>query len=150
MTAFVDGDRGGNLIIKELTTVTDLDFVSKAPDGKEVEELTKKEIHKAIRGRITAEQAKLDLAKDIDRIKPVVKKQFSPAKPSVVSSQQRFKKRIRNISEDEKKKFKSLLEDLIGTKGAYILDEKLSVLGKVPISELSTTIKLLKGCATAF
>ena len=32
------------MIIKELTSVTDIDFVTKAPDGKEVEELTKKEI----------------------------------------------------------------------------------------------------------
>ena len=36
-----------------------------------------------------------------------------------------------------------MLDDLIGTKGAYILDEKLNVLGKVPISELTTTIKSL-------
>jgi DNA primase len=35
--------------------------VSRAPDGKEVEELTKKEIHKALRGKIAAEQAKLEL-----------------------------------------------------------------------------------------
>ena len=36
-----------------------------------------------------------------------------------------------------------MLEDLIGTRGAYILDEKLNILGKVPISELVTTIKSL-------
>ena len=34
-------------------------------------------------------------------------------------------------------------EDLIGTRGAYIVDEKLSILGKVPISELATTVKSL-------
>ena len=60
-TVFVDGDRGGDLNIRELISVAEIDFVCKAPDGKEVEELTKKEIHKALRGRITAEQAKLDL-----------------------------------------------------------------------------------------
>ena len=60
-TVFVDGDRGGDLNIRELISVSDMDFVCKAPDGKEVEELTKKEIHKALRGKITAEQAKLDL-----------------------------------------------------------------------------------------
>src|SRR3989338_1196991 len=55
--AFVDGDRGGNLIIKELAAVGDVDFVARAPDGKEVEELAKKEIHKALRSNITLEQA---------------------------------------------------------------------------------------------
>ena len=67
VTAFVDGDRGGNLIIKELTSVADIDFVTKAPDGKEVEEITKKEIHKALRSRISGEQAKLELSREPER-----------------------------------------------------------------------------------
>ena len=149
VTVFVDGDRGGNLIIKELTNVAELDYVTRAPDGKEVEELTKKEIHKAIRGKIAAEQAKLELGKELE--KPFNnKRQFSrpqypqrPAPQSRPQPQQRFTKKIKVLSNDDKKKFKSLLEDLIGTKGAYILDEKLNVLGKVPITELATTIKSL-------
>ncbi|MEK6863984.1 MAG: DNA primase DnaG, partial [Nanoarchaeota archaeon] len=40
-TLFVDGDRGGDLIIKGVMSMCDIDFVIKAPDGKEVEELTK-------------------------------------------------------------------------------------------------------------
>ena len=36
-----------------------------------------------------------------------------------------------------------MLEDLIGTRGAYILDNKMNILGKVPISELKTTLKSL-------
>ena len=42
VTVFVDGDRGGDLIVKELMETTEIDFVTKAPDGKEVEELMKK------------------------------------------------------------------------------------------------------------
>jgi len=34
-----------------------------------------------------------------------------------------------------------MLEDLMGTRGAYILDPELNILGKVPISELNATIK---------
>jgi len=37
-----------------------------------------------------------------------------------------------------------MLEDLVGTRGAYILDEDSNVLGKVPTSELATTIRSLK------
>ena len=48
------------------------------------------------------------------------------------------------ISVEEKKAFKDMLEDLIGTRGAYVLDTKLNILGKVPITELQTTIKSLK------
>ena len=48
------------------------------------------------------------------------------------------------LSDSERLKFAELLDDLIGTKGAYILDEKLNILGKVPTTELQITIKSLK------
>ncbi|MGM5479840.1 MAG: DNA primase DnaG, partial [Nanobdellota archaeon] len=60
VTVFVDGDRGGDLIVKELQNMTEIDFVTKAPSGKEVEELTKKEIHKALRAKVSSEQAHLE------------------------------------------------------------------------------------------
>jgi hypothetical protein len=44
----------------------------------------------------------------------------------------------------EKEVFEQMLEDLIGTRGAYLLDEKLTILGKVPLSELQGTIKSLR------
>ena len=44
VTIFVDGDRGGELIVKELSGVTDIDYVARAPDGKEVEEITQKKV----------------------------------------------------------------------------------------------------------
>ena len=49
VTVFTDGDRGGELILKELLHVCDVDFVARAPQGKEVEELSKKEIMKCLR-----------------------------------------------------------------------------------------------------
>jgi len=57
-TVFLDGDRGGDLILKELAAVADIDFVARAPTGKEVEELTKKELFKALRERVPAVEAK--------------------------------------------------------------------------------------------
>ena len=134
--AFVDGDRGGNLIIKELLSVAELDFVTRAPDGKEVEELAKKEIHKALRSRLTAEQAKLELqANDTtNRIR----------KPIARSRESRPSTRRVVLKDDEKSKYGKMLEGLVGTRGAFILDNKMNVLGKVPTSELSTTIKSLK------
>ncbi|BAA30812.1 DNA primase DnaG [Pyrococcus horikoshii] len=56
VTAFTDGDRGGELILKELLQVADIDYVARAPEGKEVEELTKKEIIKALRSKVPAEE----------------------------------------------------------------------------------------------
>src|SRR5713226_8923997 len=56
LTAFVDGDRGGDLILKELLQVAEVDFIARAPRGKEVEELTQKQIMKALRNKIPADQ----------------------------------------------------------------------------------------------
>ncbi len=55
-TIFIDGDRGGEMIVKNLIGVADVDFVARAPDGKEVEELTRKEIIKALRSKVPLEQ----------------------------------------------------------------------------------------------
>ncbi len=144
VTVFVDGDRGGNLIIKELTSIADVDFATKAPDGKEVEELTKKEIHKALRSRISGEQAKLELSKEPERtaMELIPKRQLQQFQRPLQRPYQPLPSiRKVQISNEEKNAFKSMLEDLIGTRGAEILDNKLSVLGKVPISELQTALK---------
>lgn len=51
VTAFLDGDRGGDIILKELMQVAKLDFIARAPDGYEVEELTRKQMIKAIQNK---------------------------------------------------------------------------------------------------
>jgi DNA primase len=51
VTAFLDGDRGGDLILKELLQVAKIDYIARAPKGKEVEDLTRKEILKALRSK---------------------------------------------------------------------------------------------------
>jgi len=56
VTAFLDGDRGGDLILKELLQIADIDYIARAPDGKGVEDLTQKEILKALRNKIPIEQ----------------------------------------------------------------------------------------------
>ncbi|WP_410508234.1 DNA primase DnaG [Methanosarcina hadiensis] len=56
VTAFTDGDRGGELIIRELLQVADIDYVARAPDGKGVEDLVQKEIIRALRRKVPVEQ----------------------------------------------------------------------------------------------
>src|SRR3989344_1551945 len=155
VTVCVDGDRGGDLIIKELMGVADIDFVCKAPAGKELEELTKKEIHQTLRARVAVEQAKLDIngrgGKAPER---APERQERPQFQKFDRNQRNMREEPRplqkqapvrkvKISDDEKAKFKGMLEDLIGTRGAYILDKDLNILGKVPLTELETTVKSL-------
>jgi len=165
VTVFVDGDRGGDLIIKELISCTEIDYVTKAPDGKEVEELQKKEIHKALRARINVEQAVLEQAEHAnrptshqnnmnslnsrtqvsnDKKRPVTTPARSTTGTTTVSTKPAPGNGRRNGPSDvEKETFNKMLEDLIGSRGAYILDKKLTILGKIPVSELENTIKSL-------
>ena len=70
VTAFTDGDRGGELIVKELLQVADIDYVARAPEGKCVEDMSQKEIVRALRQKIPVEQVL-----DYYKIKPLSKKQ---------------------------------------------------------------------------
>jgi DNA primase len=72
-TAFLDGDRGGDLILKELQQVTTVKDVARAPRGKEVEDLTFKEIEKALKERVPLEKVKV---KKKERRKKLVPKQI--------------------------------------------------------------------------
>jgi DNA primase len=58
VTALLDGDRGGDLILKELLQVTNITYVARAPQGKEVEELTSKEVKTALRNKVLVKQAR--------------------------------------------------------------------------------------------
>jgi len=49
--AFLDGDRGGSIILNELLQVAKLDYVARAPEGLEVEELTRKQMIKALQNK---------------------------------------------------------------------------------------------------
>lgn len=134
-TLFVDGDRGGQLIAKELMQKTDLDFVATAPDGKEVEEIAKKEVFNALRNKVPADQyQKTGLRKKFKthsqrrgfRDRPE-RKQFKP-----------------KISAKEKELFKKTLEELVGTRAACIFSADYKLLGKVPVTELQNTLRTME------
>lgn len=54
-TTLLDGDRGGELILRELLQIAEIDFVAYAPRGKSVEEMSRKEIVKALRNKVPVE-----------------------------------------------------------------------------------------------
>jgi len=55
-TAFVDGDRGGELILRELFQTSEIDFVARAPRAHEVEELSSKQLVKCLRNKVPGDQ----------------------------------------------------------------------------------------------
>jgi len=115
VTAFLDGDRGGDLNLKKLFSVAEIDFVARAPEGKEVEELTKKEIYKALREKIPADQVVAE--------KPFIEKE----------------EQQEEVESDQLEFFKKSLEELIGTRAAYLAKEG-EILTKIPISEIGIVL----------
>jgi len=110
-TVFLDGDRGGDLILKEILQLTNIDYVARAPEGKEVEELTKKEVFKALRDRAPIEELKPELKNDL----PV----------------------------EVKKKISEVLDKMVGTRAAYIFNESMKLLGKIPLTQFTEDNKRL-------
>jgi DNA primase len=121
-TVFLDGDRGGDLILKELMAVAEIDFVARAPRGKEVEELGKKEIFQYLRAKEPTEQTKPEIVKEEVKVTPTYQT---------------------GIEFDKLERFKEVLEDLTGTRAACFLDESLEILGRVPIKEMFSAMREL-------
>lgn len=175
ITVFVDGDRGGDLNIRELISVCEIDFVTKAPDGKEVEELTKKEIIKALRSKVTVEQIKNDLERNVDsdnrrnnsnqrsdnrrntnsRNDNRRNQRSDQGKNNRSDTRRNSNTRSNNnsnnvpaLTKEAKANLKKLLDDVVGSKGAFLLNNGMKLLGKVPLTELIPTVDSLDDVAT--
>lgn len=108
--AFLDGDRAGELILRELQTQVRLDAVVRAPEGREVEELTPLEI--------------LDLLKS--HLAPRASRQ-PPAQEGVAPA---------GIQRAVLEKARELFPSVDGTLEAVLLDQDLKEIARVPVSEL--------------
>ena len=166
-TAFLDGDRGGDLILKELQAVAEIDFVARAPRGKEVEELQKKEIFKALREKIPTGEAKTEtkmgeIRNDRQESKPEFPRQemrseFRTEKPEFaklerVDIKPQEAKVFNAVKLDAAKlgSFKKVLDELIGTRAACFLDENMEIQGRVPVKEMFTAMRELRAESLVF
>jgi len=125
--AFVDGDHGGELVLKELLRTVKLDYIARAPPGKEVEELTGKEIAKALKNMIPVEQYKVL----IEKPKPPTVEETKPT-PPVVEKVETIVSLPEEVVNEAKK--------LSGTLEAILYDRNWKVISKVPVRDLYTTL----------
>ncbi len=165
VTAFTDGDRGGELILKELLQVADVDYVARAPEGKEVEELTKKEIVKALRSKVPAEQVINEMFNKgksfYDLIKERQEKQeprkVEPKEPRVVPvkieerkpekvekpapKEEKIVKPLEKAQTPELEEFGEFIERVKKDGIALLLDENKNVIAEIPVRELTNQLK---------
>ncbi len=135
VTCFLDGDRGGDLILKELLQVAEIDFVARAPPGREVEELTYKQIVKALRNKMTVEQYLATHGMNEELEKLMKNEEMIPEHNKQVQEQvQNDEIRIEETNEEKKKD--DLLLDAFEKKVAFLTDEKGEILDTIQLNEL--------------
>lgn len=153
-TAFVDGDRGGELILKELLQSADVDFVARAPPTREVEEIPQKLVMKALKNKIPAEQyaEMYDIVLKEDR---GAEKQ--PTKSEKKEEKQESKKQNNSKKSDSssnssssggKKDYFAILDEVSGSLKAVLLDAKDKEIKKLPVRELTDELKKSKNIET--
>jgi len=117
-TAFLDGDRGGDLILKELMQIAPVDYVARAPLGKEVEDLTPKEIMRSLR-----EKAPLDATRaPASHPEPV---HIPAPRPPAMQLAEGVVAKAR---------------ELRGTLEGVLLDTNHTELARLPVSELASKL----------
>ncbi len=147
--AFLDGDRGGDIILRELLQKADIDYVARAPKGREVEDLGKKEIIMALRKKIPSAQLRQEeTTRTAENEQPVREHSLQlPVKPHEKPSAEEPK-------EDPEIKIKNaLLEQLQKTKGslmAKLFDKEIKRITEIEIKDMLTTIQSIKPHAIVF
>ncbi len=153
VTVFTDGDRGGELILKELLQVADIDYVARAPPGKEVEELTRKEIVKCLRNKVPVEQI-------LSQYKPVYKEYKPQSEPVEEKGKEMNVSRHayphRAVKRGRRVKPSISLPDAVvdkistlpETSQALILNEGGEEIARLPVSELADKLESIEGANT--
>ncbi|MFN3527979.1 MAG: DNA primase DnaG [Candidatus Altarchaeaceae archaeon] len=141
--AFFDGDRGGDILLNELLQKTEgeIDYVARAPKGKEVEELTKKEIIMTLRKKIPVSQLH------------IYKKEEEPTEKTQELEINEEEEKIKREEEEKRKNEDMLLKVLGEIKGkliAKLFDKNLKQISEIEIKDLLATIQTVKPFAIVF
>ncbi len=123
-TAFLDGDRGGDLILKELMQVAPVDYVARAPLGKEVEDLIPKDVVKSLREKVPVETGRPPGPRpepvQVSRVPP-------PQLPQNVVAKAR---------------------ELRGSLEGILMDQNMGEIARLPVSELAGKLADYQGIDT--
>ncbi|MEM3116666.1 MAG: DNA primase DnaG [Candidatus Pacearchaeota archaeon] len=130
ITLFVDGDRGGELIIKNVLDNARVKYIAMAPDGKEVEELTGKEILMNLRKKIPVSEF-------------LSKRRYLFRAP--YQGDKKLKEDyLDNNKNDYEEKLKKMFSENLGKEKAIIVGEDMNEIKRVSIRTLVSSLKKIK------
>lgn len=128
LTLFVDGDRGGNLIAQNVYDNAKVVYIAQAPDGKEVEELTQKELLQALRKKLPAEAFLRQLGGHSRGRAP---SRFVKTEVVVEDIARR------ELTDDDISKLRELASDIKG-KNVLVINEDLEIVKNVSVMRLGS------------
>ncbi len=149
-TAFFDGDRGGELILRELLQVADIDFVAFSPKGKSVEDMTRKEVIKTLRNKVPVEyvrdqyfETSAELPGDLRTTRPSLEDEDAHER----KRQPAGARRPRDTSGGPLS-LREHIEDVKGQNLARFLSDDLSVVKELRSDEVEKAIETIDTTAT--
>jgi len=133
--AFLDGDRGGDIILRELQQVARIAKVIRAPNGREVEDLTPVEVLELLKEVHPPARREAPPARVVPRGEPMVEPvRAEPARmePAKVEAK---------VDGHLLEKVKEVYGQINGTLEAVILNEALEAVKRVPVSEMIASLE---------
>ncbi|NCN87133.1 DNA primase [archaeon] len=127
VTLFVDGDRGGKLIAQNVVANASINYIASAPDGKEVEELTSKEILMNLRKKVSAD------------------KFFQEDKRRSFGRESNVEVEEIDLSEENKSKLKEISKNIEGTNSAVLLNNNLEEIKETSAKTVASMLKRTNG-----
>ncbi len=151
-TAFFDGDRGGELILRELLQVADIDYVAFSPRGKSVEDMTQKEVIKTLRNKVPVEYVRdqyfentAELPLDLPGSKPVSEGSAAPEKSFRQSD---GTKKPKESHAKTPVTIRDHMDEVKGQSKARFLSDDLTIVKETKSDEVEKAVETLDAPAT--
>jgi DNA primase len=143
LTLFVDGDRGGKLIAKNVCDNAKIAYIAQAPDGKEVEELAGKEIHMALRRKVSPKEFFASSSRERyensreDRRDNREDRRYDrdDQRDDRDNREQETKQSDKVLAKEDKTKLRDMVENL-SDRSVLLLNSNLEIIRELPISKL--------------
>ena len=150
-TAFFDGDRGGELILRELLQVADIDFVAFSPRGKSVEDMTRKEVIKTLRNKVPVEYVREHYFEDSAELPhdlKIAKGSDEGETRERLAKPQGGMKRPREAVSRIPQTLRDHIDDVRGSSLARFLSQDLAIVREVRADEIDKAIDNIESTAT--
>ena len=147
-TAFFDGDRGGELILRELLQVADIDFVAFSPRSKSVEDMTRKEVIKTLRNKVPVEYIREHYFEDSAELPQVLNPPRGQEEAEFSEKSGRFlraAKRSREGAQRIPQTLRDHMEDVRGQHVARFLSSDLMIVREIKSDEIEKTVESIDG-----